>query len=83
MTDEITSILRGAEPGDLGIVGHHINMVDMEPTWAGDPRNIVFLRRVAGEEHMLQGHPGGTSARQPLAPLIDRQAMIDRFLSRV
>ncbi|TKC89206.1 sugar-binding protein [Trinickia terrae] len=61
-----------------GFTGHHINNVESNPAWAGDPRNIVFLSNGPnGGDHLnsLQGHRGNyqnpTSGR-----LIDRSAMI-------
>ena len=42
----------------LGYVGHHINNVDDFPDWAGDARNIFFLKKGAGEEHVMLGHLG-------------------------
>ncbi|KAA0079617.1 hypothetical protein CIW54_24135 [Paraburkholderia sp. T12-10] len=63
-----------------GFTGHHINNVESNPAWAGDPRNIVFLSNgPSGGDHLnsLQGHRGNyqnaTSGR-----LIDRQAMINQ-----
>jgi hypothetical protein len=74
--DEITQILGGASYGDLGHTGHHINKVEDYRAWAGDPRNIAFLKQGSGESHMRLGHPGGTAAPQPEGYLIDRSAMI-------
>jgi RHS repeat-associated protein len=74
---EITRIQAGATYGDLGVTGHHINRVADYPAWAGDPRNIAFLRQGSGQTHMTIGHPGGTRAPQPEGYLIDRQAMLD------
>ena len=51
-----------------GIVGHHINNVDKFPGWAGDPRNIKFVRGQAGN---LLEH-GGNFQRPTTGPLIDR-----------
>ncbi|WP_081053120.1 RHS repeat-associated core domain-containing protein [Burkholderia territorii] len=63
-----------------GFTGHHINNVESNPAWAGDPRNIVFLSNGPnGGDHLnsLQGHRGNyqnaTSGR-----LIDRAAMISQ-----
>jgi RHS repeat-associated protein len=51
-----------------GIVGHHINSVEAFPEWAGDPRNIRFVR---GQEGNLAEH-GGNFQNQTTGPLIDR-----------
>ena len=55
-----------------GIVGHHINSVVGFPEWAGDPRNIMFVR---GQEENLVEH-GGNFQNSTIGPLIDRAAMI-------
>jgi hypothetical protein len=55
-----------------GIVGHHINDVAQFPEWAGDPRNIMFVR---GQEEDLAEH-GGNFQNSTVGPLIDRAAMI-------
>ncbi|WP_080406839.1 hypothetical protein [Burkholderia ubonensis] len=68
-------------PGKVsGYTGHHINNVESNPAWAGDPRNIVFLSNGPnGGDHLnsLQGHRGNyqnaTSGR-----LIDRSEMINQ-----
>jgi hypothetical protein len=62
------------ETGKLpsGIVGHHINSVEAFPEWAGDPRNIKFVR---GQPGNLLEH-GGNFQTQTVGPLIDRAAMI-------
>jgi GHH signature containing HNH/Endo VII superfamily nuclease toxin len=54
------------------VVGHHINNVDTHPNWAGDPRNINFVR---GQPANLLEH--GSNFQNPTTgPLIDRAAMI-------
>jgi len=50
------------------IIGHHINDVARFPEWAGDPRNIEFVRGQAGN---LQQH-GGNFRNGTTGPLIDR-----------
>ncbi len=75
--EEIERIQAGASHGDLGYTGHHINRVQDFPAWKGDPRNIEFLKRGAGQEHMRLGHPGGTRAAQPPGYLIDRESMLE------
>ena len=59
----------------LGYVGHHINNVDDFPDWAGDARNIFFLKKGAGEEHVMLGHLGHYK-NSSTGMLIDREAMI-------
>ncbi len=54
------------------VVGHHINNVDVHPNWAGDPRNINFVR---GQTANLTEH-GGNFQNPTTGPLIDRAAMI-------
>lgn len=76
--DEIAKIKGGAGFRELGYTGHHINRVHDYPQWAGDPRNIAFLKQGSGESHMATGHPGGTRAKQPPGSLIDRQAMLKK-----
>ncbi|MEM8947584.1 MAG: hypothetical protein AAGD11_20595 [Planctomycetota bacterium] len=80
---EIRQILDGVGPTQIrstrapnGFTGHHINRVQDLPAYAGDPRNIHFLSRGAGLEHMRLGHPGGTRAVQPPGNLIDREALL-------
>jgi hypothetical protein len=51
-----------------GIVGHHINNVAQFPEWAGDPRNIRFVRGQAGN---LAEH-GGNFQNSTIGPLIER-----------
>jgi hypothetical protein len=55
-----------------GIVGHHINNVAEFPEWAGDPRNIKFVR---GQPGNLSEH-GGNFQNPTTGPLIDREALI-------
>jgi hypothetical protein len=57
------------------IIGHHINSVAEHLEWAGDPRNIMFVRGQAGNlfEH------GGNFQNPTIGPLMDRQAMIARL----
>jgi GHH signature containing HNH/Endo VII superfamily nuclease toxin len=57
-----------------GTVGHHINNVAEFPEWAGDPRNIKFVRGQAGN---LAEH-GGNFQNPTTGPLIDRQILIDK-----
>jgi len=65
--EEIASIqAEGRLP--QGTVGHHINNVDQFPDWAGDPRNIKFVRGQAGN---LAEH-GGNFQNPTTGPLIDR-----------
>ena len=51
-----------------GTEGHHINNVDQFPDWAGDPRNIKFVRGRSGniEEH------DGAYQNPTIGPLIER-----------
>ena len=58
------------ETGQLpqNIVGHHINNVAQYPEWAGDPRNIRFVR---GQASNLAEH-GGNFQNPTTGPLIDR-----------
>jgi hypothetical protein len=58
------------ETGQLpqNIVGHHINNVAQFPEWAGDPRNIRFVR---GQASNLAEH-GGNFQNPTTGPLIDR-----------
>jgi hypothetical protein len=58
-----------------GIEGHHINSVDEFSEWAGDPRNIKFVR---GREGNLDEHAGNYQ-NPTTGPLIDRQAMLDQW----
>jgi RHS repeat-associated protein len=51
-----------------GTVGHHINNVADFPDWAGDPRNIKFVR---GQPANLAEH-GGNFQNSTTGPLIDR-----------
>ncbi|HJT23203.1 MAG TPA: RHS repeat-associated core domain-containing protein, partial [bacterium] len=51
-----------------GIVGHHINNVAQFPEWAGDPRNIQFVR---GQPGNLAAH-GGNFQTPTTGPLINR-----------
>jgi RHS repeat-associated protein len=51
-----------------GVVGHHINNVAQFPEWAGDPRNIQFVRGQAGN---LAEH-GGNFQNPTTGPLINR-----------
>lgn len=68
---EIEEIIRTGElPGK--IVGHHINNVAQYREWAGDPRNIEFVRGQGGN---LDAH-GGNFRNPTTGPLIDRAAMI-------
>lgn len=76
---EIQAISEDKTYRDLGYTGHHINRVHDFPAWQGDPRNIEFLRQGSGNEHMADGHPGGTRAAQPEKPLIDRAEMLSRY----
>jgi hypothetical protein len=55
-----------------GVEGHHINNVAQYPEWAGDPRNIQFVR---GRPGNLQEH-GGNYQKPTTGPLIDRATMI-------
>jgi hypothetical protein len=55
-----------------GIIGRHINNVAKFPEWAGDPRNIRFVR---GQPGNLLEH-GGHFQNKTIGPLIDRRAMI-------
>jgi hypothetical protein len=55
-----------------GTTGHHINSVAQHPDWAGDPRNIQFLRSQAEN---LAEH-GGNFQNVTSGPLIDREALI-------
>jgi hypothetical protein len=55
-----------------GIVGHHINSVEPYRDWAGDPRNIRFVR---GQAENLLEH-GGSYQNPTMGPLIDRRALI-------
>ncbi|WP_391542764.1 hypothetical protein [Posidoniimonas polymericola] len=80
---EIRQVLDNVDPtqivsarAPMGYTGHHINRVKDLPAYAGDPRNIHFLARGSGREHMVLGHPGGTRAVQPPGNLIDREAII-------
>ena len=70
--EEIGLIQQNGELPD-NIVGHHINSVSPFSDWAGDPRNILFVR---GQSANLAQH-GGNFRRLSMGPLIDRQAMID------
>jgi hypothetical protein len=80
-TDPELGLIRGgASFGDLNYTGHHINKVADYRAWAGDPRNIAFLKQGSGEAHMRLGHPGGTAAPQPEGYLIDRAAMLANFI---
>ena len=54
------------------IIGHHINSVAQFPEWAGDPRNIMFVR---GQEENLMEY-GGNFQNPTIGPLVDRAAMI-------
>ena len=63
-----------------GYTGHHINNVADYPDWTGDPRNIVFLRRGSGQEHVVIGHEGHYT-NSSSGNLIDRQAIIDAILA--
>jgi hypothetical protein len=54
------------------VVGHHINDVARYREWAGDPRNIRFVR---GREGNLNEH-GGNFRNSTIGQLIDRAAMI-------
>jgi RHS repeat-associated protein len=56
-----------------GTVGHHINSVVPYDDWAGDPRNIAFVR---GQRANLQQHDGNFQ-NPTMGPLIDRQALIE------
>jgi len=67
---EIEYIQRTGELPD-GIVGHHINSVSKYPEWAGDPRNVKFVR---GQPEYLLEH-GGNYRNPTTGPLIDRSAM--------
>ena len=78
-SDEISAIQNGANFADLGLTGHHTNSVKTNSDWAGDPRNIFFLRQGSGNEHMVLGHPGGTTVSQPGGSLVDRQWMLDNL----
>jgi hypothetical protein len=70
--EEIAYIKReGKLPKD--IVGHHINSVADHLEWAGDPRNIKFVR---GQRGNLDEH-GGAFQNPTQGPLIDRRALID------
>jgi len=56
-----------------GTVGHHINSVVPYADWAGDPRNIAFVR---GQSANFNAH--GQNWQNPTTgQLIDRQAMLD------
>lgn len=55
-----------------GTVGHHINNVAQYPEWAGDPRNVGFVR---GQSGNLAEH-GGNFQNPTSGPLIDRAGMI-------
>jgi hypothetical protein len=68
---EIKYIQQTGELPD-GIVGHHINNVADYPEWAGDPRNIEFVR---GQTGNLDAH-GGNFQNSTTGPLIDRAAMV-------
>lgn len=57
-----------------GIVGHHINNVAQFPEWAGDPRNIKFVR---GQTGNLAEH-GGNFQTPTTGSLIDRRAMMNQ-----
>lgn len=61
-----------------GIVGHHINSVAHNRAWAGDPRNIRFVR---GQSGNLQEH-GGNFRNPTTGPLIDRDALMSRKARR-
>ncbi len=69
--EEIDDIRQNGEL-PLNIVGHHINSVAEFPEWAGDPRNIMFVRGQIGN---LAEH-GGNFQNATIGPLIDRAAMI-------
>jgi RHS repeat-associated protein len=57
-----------------GVVGHHINSVNLFPEWQGDPRNIIFLR---DQKENFTEHRD--NYRNPtMGPFIDRQAQIDQ-----
>ena len=54
------------------VVGHHINSAAAYPDWAGDPRNIEFVR---GRKAHLTRHRGDW-CNSTMGPLIDREAML-------
>ena len=70
--EEIEFIQKNGQLPD-NIIGHHINSVSPFDTWAGDPRNIKFVR---GRPGNLAEH-GGNYNNSTTGPLIDRQGMID------
>jgi GHH signature containing HNH/Endo VII superfamily nuclease toxin len=63
-----------------GYTGHHINSVEAFPEWAGDPRNIRFLKNANPNEHLYSsaGHSGSWT-NPTSGNLIDRLAMIDNL----
>lgn len=61
-----------------GIIGHHINNVAIYPNWAGDPRNVQFVR---GQTANLQQHAGNYQ-NPTTGPLIDRAAIIQQATRR-
>jgi hypothetical protein len=71
-TEEIAFIQKEGRLPPNTVVGHHINDVAENPGWAGDPRNISFVR---GQEQNLNEH-GGNFQNSTQGPLIDRQALI-------
>ena len=68
---EIEYIRQNGELPDR-IIGHHINSAAQFPEWAGDPRNIMFVRGQAAN----LGEHGGNFQNSTSGPLIDRAAMI-------
>jgi hypothetical protein len=73
--EEIAYIKRnGRLPED--IVGHHINNVAQFPEWAGDPRNVKFVR---GQRGNLDQH-GGNFRNPTMGPLIDRHVLFLELL---
>jgi RHS repeat-associated protein len=71
--EEIEYIKRTGTLPD-GIVGHHINDVHTWPDWAGDPRNIRFVRGRPGN----LGEHGGNYRNPTTGELIDREKMLPK-----
>jgi hypothetical protein len=72
-TPEEIALIKKTGKLPKGIIGHHINNAAEYPEWAGDPRNIQFVR---GQSENLKKH-GGAFQNRTQGPLIDRQAMIN------